>query len=55
MLDIGRPYIDFAQLAAGLGLHASRAKTAEEFGRELARALATPGPSLIDAVVPTVL
>ncbi len=55
MLDIGRPDIDFAQVAAGLGLHAARARTADEFARELARALATPGPSLIDAVVPTVL
>ncbi len=55
MLDIGRPDIDFARIAAGLGLHAARAETADAFGNELARALATPGPSLIDAVVPSLL
>ncbi len=55
MLDLGRPDIDFVQLAAGLGLHAARAGTADEFGAELGRALATPGPSLVEAVVPSLL
>jgi acetolactate synthase I/II/III large subunit len=55
MLDLGRPAIDFVQLARGLGLHAARAESAEAFTDELARALATPGPSVVEAVVPPLL
>jgi acetolactate synthase-1/2/3 large subunit len=55
MLDLGHPSIDFVSLASGLGLHAARAETAESFRDELARALATPGPSLVEAVVPSLL
>ncbi len=55
MLDLGRPAIDFVHLARGLGLHAARAETAEAFTDELARALATPGPSVVEAVVPSLL
>ncbi len=55
MLDIGRPDIEFVPLARGLGLDATRAETAEEFTDALARALATPGPSVVEAVVPGLL
>jgi acetolactate synthase-1/2/3 large subunit len=55
MLDLRRPDIDFVHLAAGMGLHAARAETAEEFTDELARALATPGPSVVEAVIPSLL
>jgi acetolactate synthase-1/2/3 large subunit len=55
MLDIGRPDIEFVPLARGLGLDATRAETAEEFTTALARALATPGPSLVEAVIPGLL
>jgi acetolactate synthase-1/2/3 large subunit len=55
MLDLGRPDIDFAQLAAGMGLHAARVETAEEFSDQLAKALATPGPSVIEAIIPSLL
>ncbi len=55
MLDLGRPSIDFVHLATGLGLHAARAETAEEFTDEFARALATPGPSVVEAIVPALL
>jgi acetolactate synthase I/II/III large subunit len=55
MLDLGRPSIDFVQLAQGLGLQAVRADTAESFTDELARALATPGPSVVEALVPPLL
>jgi acetolactate synthase-1/2/3 large subunit len=55
MLDLRRPDIDFAQLAAGMGLHAARAETAEEFSDQLAKALATPGPSVIEAIIPSLL
>ena len=55
MLDLGRPAIDFVHLATGLGLHAARAESAEEFTDELARALATPGPSMVEAITPSLL
>jgi acetolactate synthase-1/2/3 large subunit len=43
--------LDFAQLAQGMGVHAVRADRAEEFQGTGARP-ATPGPHLIEAVVP---
>jgi len=55
MLDLGRPDISFVPIAQGLGLHAARADTAEQFNEELARSLATPGPSVVEAVVPGLL
>jgi len=55
MLDLGRPDIDFVHLANGLGLHAARAETTERFNDELARSFATPGPSVVEAVVPGLL
>jgi acetolactate synthase-1/2/3 large subunit len=51
MLDIKRPDLDFVALASGLGLAAGRATTAEEFTTQLERALSTPGPALIEAVL----
>lgn len=51
MLDLSRPDLDFASLAAGLGVAATRATTAGEFSDQLAAALATPGPTLIEAIV----
>ncbi|MGH3270655.1 MAG: hypothetical protein ACRDN1_16615 [Trebonia sp.] len=38
--------------SAGLGVPAARATTAPEFAAQLARALAEPGPHLIEAVIP---
>ena len=51
-LDLTGPVIHFAQLAQGMGVHGVRTTTAEEFVRALEYALATPGPHLIEAVVP---
>jgi len=53
MLDLTRPNLDFVALARGMGLEASRASTADAFVEQLARALATPGPSVVEAVVPS--
>jgi acetolactate synthase I/II/III large subunit len=53
LLDLSRPDIDFTALAAGMGVPASRAVTAAEFGAQLKNALAEPGPHLIEAVLPT--
>ncbi len=51
-LDLDGPRLNFAQLAQGMGVHAVRASTAEDFTQALDYALATPGPHLIEALVP---
>ena len=51
LLDLRRPDLDFVALATGMGVPASRATTAEELADQLARALAEPGPHLVDAVL----
>ncbi|WNM31253.1 acetolactate synthase large subunit [Streptomyces sp. Li-HN-5-11] len=52
LLDLSRPNLNFAELAQGMGVPTSRATTAEEFTLQLAKALAEPGPHLIEARVP---
>jgi acetolactate synthase-1/2/3 large subunit len=51
LLDLGGPDLDFVALATGMGVPATRATTAEELADQLGRALAEPGPHLIDAVL----
>ena len=41
-------------LATGMGVPATRARTAGEFAAQFRRALAEPGPHLIEAVVPPI-
>jgi len=55
MLDLHHPDLDFVALAQGMGMPATRATTADEFNDQLARAVATPGPSLVEAVVPSIV
>ncbi len=55
MLDLRRPDLDFVALAKGMGVQASRAETAEQFTKQFERALAEPGPHLIDALLPSTL
>ena len=52
MLDLSDPPIDFVLLAQGLGVTATRVSTSEDFYAALERSFATPGPSLIEAIVP---
>ncbi len=52
MLDLRRPDLDLVAVARGLGVPATRAETTTELADELGRSLATPGPSLIEAVLP---
>ena len=52
LLDLSRPSLDFAALAQGMGVPASRAGTAAELAAQLRRALGEPGPHLIEALVP---
>jgi acetolactate synthase-1/2/3 large subunit len=54
-LDLSRPDVDFVALAKGFGVPAKRVETAEELLPELERAIAEPGPHLIEVVVPNVL
>jgi acetolactate synthase-1/2/3 large subunit len=51
LLELGSPDLDFVSLATGMGVPATRATTAEELADQLRRALAEPGPHLIDAVL----
>ena len=53
MLDIGKPDMNFAAMAEGMGVRASRATTAEEFNDQFAAAMEQRGPVLIDAVIPS--
>jgi acetolactate synthase-1/2/3 large subunit len=55
MLDLSGPTTDFVAVAEGLGVPATRATTAEELAEQLARALDSPGPALVEAVLPHVL
>jgi acetolactate synthase-1/2/3 large subunit len=52
LLDLSHPDLDFVQIAEGMGVPAARATTAEELADQFRRALAEPGPHLIDAAVP---
>lgn len=51
-LDLGRPVINFAEMANGMGVHAVRVYTAEEMAKALEYAWRTTGPHLIEAVIP---
>ncbi len=53
-LDLSEPDLDFVKLAGGLGVPAERAETAEQLLRALERAIAEPGPHLIEVPVPNV-
>jgi acetolactate synthase I/II/III large subunit len=55
LLDLSRPDIDFVSLATGLGVPATRATTADELADQLGRALAEPGPALVEAIVPSIM
>ena len=55
LLDLVPPRLDFVALATGMGVPARRATTAEEFTAALADALASSGPQLIDAIIPSLM
>jgi acetolactate synthase-1/2/3 large subunit len=55
LLDLSHPDMDFVRIAEGLGVPATRVTTAEELADHFRRALAEPGPHLIDAAVPPLL
>jgi acetolactate synthase-1/2/3 large subunit len=51
-LDLHGPVLNFVQLAQGMGVPAQRCSTADDFVNAFQRALAEPGPHLIEAMVP---
>ncbi|MCL2586080.1 MAG: acetolactate synthase large subunit, partial [Streptosporangiales bacterium] len=51
LLSLDNPPLNFVSLAAGMGVPATRATTAEEFASQFRNALAEPGPHLIEAMV----
>jgi acetolactate synthase I/II/III large subunit len=55
MLDLRKPDLDFVSLARGMGVPATRAETAEDFTAQLERAVAEPGPQVVEAVLPATL
>ncbi|GAA4425234.1 acetolactate synthase large subunit [Actinokineospora soli] len=55
LLDLSTPDMDFVAIAQGMGVPATRARTAEELAEQFQRALAEPGPHLIEAMVPSLV
>src|SRR5258708_36883252 len=51
LLDLSRPGIDFAALAAGMGEPATRAAATSDLAAQRRQALREPGPDLIAAAV----
>ena len=48
MFEIGRPDLDWVQLAKGMGVPAERATSLQRFGKLLERGFEAEGPSLIE-------
>lgn len=51
LIELENPNINWVRVAEGLGVPAASVNTAEGLSRELARALAEPGPHLIEMVL----
>lgn len=51
MLDLHDPEMNWAQIARGFGIEASRATTSEEFTSQYESAMKTRGPRLIEALI----
>ncbi|MBI2384263.1 MAG: acetolactate synthase large subunit [Gammaproteobacteria bacterium] len=54
-LDLTNPPIDFVDMGESMGVRSRRATTTAEFVAALEHALRTPGPHLIEAIVPPTL
>jgi len=51
MLDLGDPEINWVKIAEGMGVPATRVRTAEEFNRQFPRDLNESGPRLIEVMI----
>lgn len=54
-LDLKHPPLDFVRMGESMGVSSRRATTTDEFVVALEHALGTPGPHLIEAIVPPTL
>jgi acetolactate synthase-1/2/3 large subunit len=48
LIELDNPTIDWVKIAEGFGVPAVSVNTAEELAREIGKALAEPGPHLIE-------
>ena len=48
MFEIGRPDLDWVQLAEGMGMPGTRAGSLDDFVKELRKGIKGEGPSLIE-------
>ncbi len=55
MLDLSNPTLDWVKLAEGMGVSATRSTTVAEFQQQFAAAMETPGPHLIEVVLPNLI
>jgi acetolactate synthase-1/2/3 large subunit len=53
-LDLGEPDLDFGEIGKGFGVPSQRVNTGEALVDALQRAVAQPGPQLIEVVIPVV-
>jgi acetolactate synthase-1/2/3 large subunit len=53
-LDLSGPDLDFVKIGTGFGVASRRVDTAEQLIEALERAIAEPGPHLIEVVIPNV-
>jgi len=51
MLDLNNPAMDFVAMGKSMGVPSFRAETAEQLVDQLRRSVATPGPTLIEAML----
>jgi acetolactate synthase-1/2/3 large subunit len=51
LTSLADPEIQWARIAAGMGIPAARVETAEALCTELERTLAEPGPNLIEMLI----
>ena len=52
LLDLSNPDLDWVKLAEGMGITAERVTSVEQFDQAMNRAMSTPGPHLIDVLLP---
>ena len=52
LTELKKPAIDWVKIAQGFGIPGVRVNTVEDLARELGRALAEPGPHLIEMLLP---
>ena len=55
MLDLTGPVTNFTKISEGFGVPATRASTAAELTIQLEVALETPGPTLVEAMIPGIV